>query len=105
MQINLKIKRSRTSTDQPPGKSDFCISVPDEELWTVLDLLDYIRMHVDDSIGYYRHSVCNRGICRRCWAKVNGRVKRICEYVIAGPGDLVLEPVDNKKVVKDLVTR
>jgi succinate dehydrogenase / fumarate reductase iron-sulfur subunit len=105
MRIHLKIKRSRPASSDPSGYDTFRLSLPDEARWTILDVLDHIRMEVDHSIAYYRHSICGRGVCSRCLAKINGKVERICEYVVAGQDEIVLEPIGDQSVVRDLVTR
>lgn len=72
-----------------------------ENQWTVMDVLDYIALNLDPSLGYYRHSVCNQGVCGRCAVKVNGRAVLACTSKIQGE-DLLLEPI-NGKVIRDLI--
>lgn len=73
-----------------------------EDGYTVMDVLDYIRERLDGTLSYYRHSVCNQGVCGRCAVKVNGAVTLACTCR-AESDRLVLEP-KNSHVVKDLVT-
>ena len=105
MTINLLVKRFDPSLKSDPYTDTFEITVSSEEKWTVLDLLDHVQKNFDSSLRYYRHSVCNRGICMRCLAKVNGRVSRLCEYVIASDSEIMLEPANEKAIVIDLVTK
>lgn len=69
--------------------------------WTVMDVLDYIALNIDPSLGYYRHSVCNQGICGRCGVKVNGKAALACTSKVQEE-ELLLEPRSGK-VVRDLI--
>ncbi len=71
---------------------------------TVMDLLDYISQNIDPSLGYYRHSVCNHGVCGRCLLRVNGKpvlacIARVRDY----GGDLLLQPAEGAQAIRDLV--
>ena len=72
-----------------------------ENQWTVMDVLDYIALNLDPSLGYYRHSVCNQGVCGRCGVKVNGRPVLACTSKVQGE-DILLEPLKNR-VIRDLL--
>jgi len=102
--INLIVKRFDPSTESSPYTDVFRINVALENKWTVMDLLNYVQQHIDSSVRYHQHSVCNRGICRRCLAKINGRVQRLCEHVVTNETDVLLEPANDKSVIIDLVT-
>lgn len=84
---------------------EFEVPVPKDENWTVMDVLDYIAQNLDSSIGYYKHSVCNHGICGRCIMRVNKKTKLACLCVANDYEELVLEPMRKRKVIKDLVTQ
>ena len=70
---------------------------------TVMDALDYISQHLDPTLGYYRHSVCNQGVCGRCMLKVNGKSELACRCRLPD-GDCRLEP-GNGTVIRDLVVQ
>lgn len=71
---------------------------------TVMDLLDYISQNIDPSLGYYRHSVCNHGVCGRCLLRINGKPALACTARVRDyEGDLLLEPADRSRAVRDLV--
>ena len=70
---------------------------------TVMDVLEYIGNYLDHSLAYYKHSVCNHGICGRCSVRVNGKTKLACIERVDGYESLELEPASNRKVVRDLV--
>ncbi|WP_096636475.1 2Fe-2S iron-sulfur cluster-binding protein [Clostridium cochlearium] len=71
---------------------------------TVMDLLDYISLHEDSSIAYYKHSACYHGICGRCTLLVNGKPKLACTESISNYDNIQLEPLKNRKLIRDLVT-
>lgn len=70
---------------------------------TVMDVLEYIQNEIDHSLAFYRHSTCNHGICGRCTVVVNGRVRLACVELADQYETMDLEPVPNRKVVRDLV--
>jgi succinate dehydrogenase and fumarate reductase iron-sulfur protein len=69
---------------------------------TVLELLHKIK-EIDPTLSY-RH-MCRAGICGTCALKVNGKNVLACKTRLNKFEDntIVLEPLDNAVVVKDLV--
>lgn len=103
----MKITISRYDRDTlPAGRLDeFEVPVPTEgDRWTVMDVLDYIALHQDPSVAYYKHSACNHGICGRCLMQVNGRPALACLAVVDPSQELDLAPARGRAVVRDLVT-
>lgn len=90
----------------PDGRFDeFEVPVPEEgDSWTVMDVLDYISLHQDPSIAYYKHSACNHGICGRCLLQVNGNSRLACLEVVDPQKELILKPAKNRLCVRDLIT-
>ncbi len=76
-----------------------------ERRMTVMDVLEYITLHLDPTVAYYHHSVCDHGICGRCGLKVNGKTCLACLTVATGAEELHLSPATGREVVRDLVTR
>ncbi len=70
---------------------------------TVMDVLEYISNHLDHTLAYYQHSICNHGICGRCSVSVNGKTKLACVERVNPYESLELAPVPNRTVVRDLV--
>lgn len=103
--MKVKIFRYDPSTDREGYYDEYDVPVPKDTNWTVMDVLDYISLNLDSSISYYKHSVCNHGICVRCALKVNGRTKLSCLCVANEYDELVLEPRSTESIVKDLVTK
>ena len=52
-------------------------------------------------LAYYDHAGCSLGVCGRCTARINGKPGLLCQTPVE-PGDLVLEPLNKNKVLKDL---
>lgn len=77
--------------------------VPAQPDWTVMDVLDYIFQNLDNTLAYFRHSICDHGICARCAMKINGKTALACVTVVGNLPELKLEPRNNR-VVRDLVT-
>jgi len=71
---------------------------------TVMDVLEYIETKLDHTLAYYKHSICNHGICARCTLSVNGKVKLACTELANDYDALELAPAPNRPVVRDLVT-
>lgn len=77
--------------------------VPTKRGMTVLEGLFYIKENLDSSLAF--RVSCRMGICGSCAMKINGKSRLACETQIAALGDrIVIEPLDNFKVLKDLVT-
>src|SRR5208283_2613381 len=75
--------------------------VPYEEGMSAMDALDYIYQNQDGTLAYYDHAGCSLGICGRCTAKVNGKAGLVCQTRVEG--DITLEPLNQDRVIKDLV--
>lgn len=80
----------------------FDVPLPADGTCSVMDVLDYIYENLDGTLSYYRHSVCNQGICGRCGVKINGKTSLACVTKVMEE-ELLLEP-KNDRIVKDLVT-
>lgn len=100
--MNIIVKR----TDEVKGDftSTYSIDKKDIEDKTIQDLLVYISENYDKSLGYYSHSVCNRGICMRCIIRVNGKNTISCTTKVPDVDEIILEPASNREVIRDLVT-
>lgn len=77
--------------------------VPARENQTVLDVVTWIQRNLDPSLSY-RFS-CRVGVCGTCAMTVNGRPRWTCRSHVRhvlDKGRLLLEPLRNLPVVKDL---
>jgi succinate dehydrogenase/fumarate reductase iron-sulfur protein len=77
--------------------------VPVRKGTTVLDALLYIKDNLDETLTF-RHS-CRMGICGSCAVNINGQPMLACytQVLDLGNESLVIEPVANLPVIKDLV--
>ena len=99
--INVKLFRYDPSKDKKPYYENF--EIPLEPGMSAMNALDYIYQSLDGSIAYYDHAGCALGICARCTAKVNGKPGLLCQTPVEG--NLVIEPLSELKVIRDLVIR
>lgn len=99
--MKVTVYRFDPEVDQAPHYDTYDLPITAEDHYTVMDVLEYIFDHVDSSLSYYSHSVCNHGICGRCTVKINGKAGLACTTLASGE-DFTLEPAGSR-VVKDLV--
>jgi fumarate reductase iron-sulfur subunit len=97
--VNITISRFDPSVDPEPYYQTF--EVPVAEGTAVLQVLDYIYEHLDNTLSYHDHGACAQGICKQCTILINGKPSLMCQNMVMG--DTRLEPLQKFKVVKDLV--
>jgi succinate dehydrogenase / fumarate reductase iron-sulfur subunit len=106
MQIHLKVSRYNPEAGQQAARySEYNIDVA--EYATVLDSLLQVRDYEDGTLAL-RYS-CRSAICGSCAMRVNGRERLACKTKVASVakgdgGEVVVEPMGNMPVIKDLVT-
>ena len=76
--------------------------VPFEPGQSVLDGLRWIRVHRDPSLAI-RFSCINANACKECMMELDGETVYACTARLQ-PREMVLTPLSNKKLVRDLVT-
>lgn len=77
--------------------------VPARKNQTVLDVVTWIQRNMDSSLTY--RFACRVGMCGSCAMTVNGRPRWTCRShvdQVSDTGKLVIEPLNNMHVVKDL---
>jgi succinate dehydrogenase/fumarate reductase-like Fe-S protein len=99
--IKVKVFRFNLSVDKEPYYQIY--DVPFEEGMSTMDALDYIYQNLDSTLAYYDHAGCSLGICGRCTGRINGKPGLFCQTPIQG--DINLEPLSEKRVLKDLVIK
>jgi len=95
--MKLKIKRFLENNS---FYQEYDIEIKDE---TILELLDRVR-NKDRSLTY--RSFCRSSICGTCAIKVNGKTVLACKSKVKDfikDNELIIEPVNRAKVIKDLV--
>jgi succinate dehydrogenase/fumarate reductase iron-sulfur protein len=77
--------------------------VPIHKGMTILDALNYIKDHLDATLSF-RQS-CRMGVCGSCGVKVDGKPRLACytQVLDLGSDSLVIEPLSNMPIIKDLV--
>ena len=76
--------------------------VPFEPGQSVLDGLRWIRVHRDPMLAI-RYSCINANACKECMIELDGATVYACTARLQ-PREMVLQPLSNKKLVRDLVT-
>lgn len=77
-------------------------SVPFVEGMSVLDALLWVRAHEDPTLAV-RYSCINANACKECSVMVDGEITYACTARLSPKGAKV-EPLENKTLVRDLVT-
>jgi succinate dehydrogenase/fumarate reductase iron-sulfur protein len=106
--VNTKVEKIvdfKISRYDPKSRKS-CVStykVPIRKGTTVLDSLLYIKDNLDETLTF-RHS-CRMGICGSCAVNINGQPMLACytQVLHLDADSLVIEPVANLPVIKDLV--
>lgn len=76
--------------------------VPFEPGQSVLDGLRWIRVHRDPTLAI-RFSCINANACKECMIELDGKTVYACTARLQ-PREMLLQPLSNKKLVRDLVT-
>lgn len=99
--ITLRVQRYRPDVDAAPHLVDY--AVPWGQDTSVLDALTWIKDHLDPTLAF-RWS-CRMAICGSCGFMLNGTPRLGCEHFVRdyAPGPLVVEPLANLAVERDLV--
>lgn len=100
--IRAEIFRFDPSVDKEPRRQTYI--VPYTHRMSVFTLLREIYEKQDQSLAF-RNQQCGRGICGTCQYRIglNGKIVKGCTIPL-NPGDhVVIDPYNEKKVVRDLV--
>src|SRR6187200_2596578 len=101
----LKIRRYDPESGQPAYWEEFNVELEPER--SVLDGILQVRGDQDGSLAI--RCSCQAAICGSCGVKINGRSRLACNTLIgdaaaaATGGAIVVEPMGNMPVLKDLV--
>ena len=106
--MSTKIEKTvefRISRFDPEDRKHYVSTyeVPIRKGTTILEALLYIKDNLDESLTF-RHS-CRMGICGSCGVNVNGKPMLACytQVLHLDTDSLVIEPLANMPVIKDLV--
>src|SRR3954451_18880663 len=106
----LKIRRFDPESGEPAYWEDFDVDLAPER--SVLDGILQARNDQDGSIGI--RCSCQAAICGSCGVRINGKSRLACNTKIGeasevaagrahGDGAIVVEPMGNMPVLKDLI--
>lgn len=98
--VMVKIRRFDPTSDQGPWYETYQLPPGDWEHVKVVDVLKYIYENYDPGLSF--REPCRQGFCKACAVKVNERVHLACS--IFAEESMVIEPLPNRSVIKDLVT-
>jgi succinate dehydrogenase / fumarate reductase iron-sulfur subunit len=100
MQVTVKIKRFNPETDEAPHWETYHVLA--DPMDRVLDLLNYIKWHIDGTLTYRRS--CAHGVCGSDAMRINGENKLACSVLVKDLGpEITIEPLPVLPVIKDLV--
>ena len=98
MKAILLIKRG---APEDPAKTE-TFEVPFEPGQSVLDGLRWIRAHKDPTLAF-RYSCTSANTCKECMVRLDGKTVYACTARLK-EGEMRVEPLPNKALVRDLVT-
>ena len=97
---HVTVKVRRYSPASGFGWSEY--QVPYEDRMSALTALRWIYANLDPTITF-RQQQCGRGICNVCLVKCGGKVQKTCALPLRPGDEIVLEPQNPRKVLRDLV--
>ena len=96
---HVKIYRFDPECDRSPHYDEFRVEI--QGITKVLELLNLIYERFDSTLAY--RSSCRAGKCGICSVMVNGRAVLACRENVPEAEVVVIEPLSNYPVVRDLV--
>jgi succinate dehydrogenase/fumarate reductase-like Fe-S protein len=98
--IEARIFRFSPLTDKKPSYQVFM--VPCERPTPAYWILRKIYEDIDRTLAFRAHR-CGHGVCLGCLIKLNGKIVKGCETLVAPGAKVTIEPVNADKIVRDLV--
>jgi succinate dehydrogenase / fumarate reductase iron-sulfur subunit len=101
MQVTLKIFRYNPEKDKKPHYEIYKVDA--EPTDRVLDLLEYIKGHLDGTLSFRRS--CAHGICGSDAMRINGRNYLACKVLVKefSGAHITVEPMLGLRVIKDMI--
>jgi len=96
--LTVKVFRYNPEVDEKPYYATY--EVPWREGMTLLEVLRYIYENYEP-IAFRFH--CRSGVCGACGVMLNGQPVLACRTYVDKPGEVVIEPLKNFNVIRDLV--
>jgi succinate dehydrogenase / fumarate reductase iron-sulfur subunit len=100
MDVTLKLRRFNPETDAEPHWETYSVQAePNDRL---LDLLHYVKWHIDGTLTFRRS--CAHGICGSDAMRINGVNRLACKVLVKDlPETVTVEPLKGLPVEKDLL--
>jgi succinate dehydrogenase / fumarate reductase iron-sulfur subunit len=100
MQVTLKVFRYNPEQDKKPHYEKYTVEAHPTD--RVLDLLEYIKGHIDGTLSFRRS--CAHGVCGSDAMRINGRNHLACKVLVKELGNkITVEPVLGLRVIKDMI--
>jgi succinate dehydrogenase iron-sulfur subunit len=101
MQLTLKIFRFNPEQDRKPHYESYQVEAQPTD--RVLDLLEYVKGHLDGSLSFRRS--CAHGVCGSDAMRINGRNRLACKILVKdlGTKKITFEPLLGMRVIKDMI--
>jgi succinate dehydrogenase / fumarate reductase, iron-sulfur subunit len=101
MQLTLKIFRFNPEQDRKPHYESYQVEAQPTD--RVLDLLEYVKGHLDGSLSFRRS--CAHGVCGSDAMRINGRNRLACKVLVKDLGSkkITVEPLLGMRVIKDMI--
>ena len=105
MEITLKIKRYNPESGEGERHQQYTIDMPEHV--TVLDALIQVREYVDGTLAL--RCSCRSAICGSCAMRIDKQARLACKIKVVDlvkqeGQEILIEPMGNMPVIKDLVT-
>jgi succinate dehydrogenase/fumarate reductase-like Fe-S protein len=95
--IKVKVYRHHPAKESSPRYETY--EVPITTGMSIYNVLQYINENYDGGLSHY--CSCRLGVCKGCMVRVNGKPMLACAEL--AEKDMTLDPVNKKKVIKDLL--
>jgi succinate dehydrogenase / fumarate reductase iron-sulfur subunit len=101
MQVTLKILRFNPEQDRKPHYESYQVEA--EPTDRVLDLLEYVKGHLDGSLSFRRS--CAHGVCGSDAMRINGSNRLACKVLVKDLGSkkITVEPLLGMRILKDMI--
>ena len=101
MQVTLKILRFNPEQDRKPHYESYQVEA--EPTDRVLDLLEYVKGHLDGSLSFRRS--CAHGVCGSDAMRINGSNRLACKVLVKDLGSkkITVEPLLGMRIIKDMI--
>lgn len=93
----------RYSAEKGAYSQEYTVPVDEHEVLSVMNVLEYIYTHLDDTLAFFSHAACKQAACGKCLIKINGKPRLACKER-ADTDELLLEPA-GKTVIRDLISK